>query len=1169
MWRLAFIFCFGTGFEVLIADDASNCILFRRILGVFGGMAVESTKEQHYSYSDLLSVFSERVLRYGADYVSKGQVSHVRSSAHGSIVTGRVSVNTQLFRVLIEVSRQGNGDLKVVGECPCSVGKNCKHAAGVLLQQLYEQGDFVQEIVSEERFSEVDEWWDELDAIEDEDEQDSVVTATESCTQQLVYLLGYKIHAGEAEFRCHVKVFDSEADQPSDVLKQFKPGSALYNGYAPAYVGPEDLEIFPLLEKIAERFSQGGLVDRLKSHVPKADLFNAVQRLVSTGRAFWVGQLAREVDIDELAFDKPLKWIKRPQSGRVDWLIDAGGNQQFGCVVERDGCEVFNTNPPIYIDTRLKRVGEINTGLDVKTLAALWALPVLKPEHVKGVVRQYRKLFCLPGMALPRVMTKRRIHSKPYGKLRLLTTDVSYHRRGFRNNLLDLAVVSFGYDSVFCGLPHSKKPLISFENGELCEIHRDISLEKALVAELDGLRPIDSATVNVGRGSLTGAEMQLPAPQWKEFLTEKVPELKKAGWVVEIDESFRHKFARAEQWKVSLNEKVGWFELSIGVLIEGQWYDLLPCLVKYIKNAPRNWQTEILPTLPDNDSIFVEMEHGIKLAVSVGRVRHILTTLVELCDEQTAFDKNGMQVPLSQVGRVSELIDHQTPSHEADIEMSLNDRLEELANDLLNFEERQNVKLPKTFKGELRGYQQEGVNWLQWLREHNLGGVLADDMGLGKTIQTIAHLAIEKAEGYGDKPSLIVAPTSVLGNWRRELEKFFPKAQVLTFHGGGRKETLDTLPAYDVVLTTYALLARDEEQLAAFEFNLILLDEAQLIKNSRAKVSRAVRKLEAQQKICLTGTPLENHLGDLWSLFDFLMPGFLGAEKSFRKYYSKPIERGENEVRLMALARRIAPFMLRRTKEEVASELPSKSEITCLIDIVGDQRDLYETVRVSQNRQIQQEILKQGFAQSRMTILNGLLKLRQACCDPRLVDLEAAVDVQESAKLDYMLNMLSELIHEGRRVLVFSQFTSMLEIIARELDESEMPYTTLTGQTRNREEVIQEFQNGGAPIFLISLKAGGTGLNLTSADTVIHYDPWWNPAVERQATDRIYRIGQDKPVFVYKLIAKDTVEEKIASLQKNKQKLFEGVVESQIGSLQSFLSQGDIESLFGSSSQYS
>lgn len=387
----------------------------------------------------------------------------------------------------------------------------------------------------------------------------------------------------------------------------------------------------------------------------------------------------------------------------------------------------------------------------------------------------------------------------------------------------------------------------------------------------------------------------------------------------------------------------------------------------------------------------------------------------------------------------------------------------------------------------------------------------------------------------------------------------------LAWEGGDNLRDFARIDEHDLVLTTYALLPRDAAELGKRRFHLLILDEAQNIKNATTKAAVAARELAARHRLCLTGTPLENHLGELWSLFHFLMPGWLGDARQFAQDYRTPIEKHGDEARLSHLAARLRPFLLRRTKEQVASELPPKSEFTQFVELSEAQRELYETVRLALDRKVREEIARRGLARSRIVILEALLKLRQVCCDTRLLqrqeDGARSGRALSSGKLAYLLDMLDELIAEGRRVLLFSQFTSMLALIEDALRQRGVDYVLLTGETRDRRAPVQRFQSGKVPVFLISLKAGGVGLNLTAADTVIHYDPWWNPAVENQASDRAYRIGQDKPVFVYRLIARGTVEEKIQHLQQEKAALADGLFSEGNGDGWK-LDEADIDALF-------
>jgi SNF2 family DNA or RNA helicase len=439
--------------------------------------------------------------------------------------------------------------------------------------------------------------------------------------------------------------------------------------------------------------------------------------------------------------------------------------------------------------------------------------------------------------------------------------------------------------------------------------------------------------------------------------------------------------------------------------------------------------------------------------------------------------------------------------------------------------------------------------------------VLADDMGLGKTLQLITHLLSLKQSGALTQPALIVVPTSLIPNWQSEIARFAPSLHVLTLHGPQRAEEFAQLGAQDIVLTSYALLPRDVLPLRKQLFELIVLDEAQQVKNPRTQARRALLSLRTSRYVCLTGTPLENHLGELWSQVDLAVPGLLGDEGAFRRHYRVPIEKQHDEECQQRLNLRLAPFILRRTKGQVAQELPPKTEITRRVVLEGRQRDLYEGLRLSLAEELREVIAQRGIAHSGIVVLDALLKLRQVCCDPRLVKLEVARGVHESAKFELLMDMLPALLDEGRKVLLFSQFTGMLKLIAAELDRKRIRYVTLTGETRDRAEPVQRFQNGEVPLFLLSLKAGGVGLNLTAADTVIHYDPWWNPAAEAQASDRAHRIGQDKPVFVFRLITSGTVEERIEELKARKAELAAAVLEGGGSREKLSFDQGDLDAL--------
>jgi superfamily II DNA or RNA helicase len=442
----------------------------------------------------------------------------------------------------------------------------------------------------------------------------------------------------------------------------------------------------------------------------------------------------------------------------------------------------------------------------------------------------------------------------------------------------------------------------------------------------------------------------------------------------------------------------------------------------------------------------------------------------------------------------------------------------------------------------LREYQVAGFEWLTRLAASNLGGILADEMGLGKTVQTLAFLRAHKGSG----PALIVCPTSLVTNWESEARKFTPELKTLMLEGPARATLFSSIPTTDIVITSYALLRRDIEELRDFDFSTAVLDEAQHIKNPETQNAQAAYALRAKHRFVLTGTPMENSVRDLWAIMNFALPGYLGTRSDFRERYEQPLARGPAPDVQRRLSRRLQPFLLRRRKRDVAKDLPEKIEQVVPCDLTSAQRAVYDALLREIQQGLGSTVKNANAGVQRMKMLTGLLRLRQVCCDLRLLDLEKKQDTDTSAKLDLLDELLEEAIDGEHRVLVFSQFVSMLHLVRERLDQLEIPFCYLDGSTKDRRAVVERFQNDAAiPVFLISLKAGGVGLNLSAADTVIHFDPWWNPAVEAQATDRAHRIGQTRVVTAYKLITRDTVEEKILRLQEKKRAAIDAAIESE------------------------
>ncbi len=516
-------------------------------------------------------------------------------------------------------------------------------------------------------------------------------------------------------------------------------------------------------------------------------------------------------------------------------------------------------------------------------------------------------------------------------------------------------------------------------------------------------------------------------------------------------------------------------------------------------------------------------------------------------------DENKFTVKTYRAGLISEL-------KNLDVELVLSDEFKTFWEQMSTFSTHDGTNLPTHATAEFREYQLKGFGWLWFMYKYGLNGILADDMGLGKTLQALTVLQKAK-EVDGSMPTLVICPTTVVFNWESEIQKFAPELTCLKLAGSDRKNHFKEIPNYDVVITSYALIRRDIRHFKDINFRYIILDESQNIKNAMSQTAQAVKQLQANHKLALSGTPIENKLEELWSVFDFLMPGFLLSVAEFNARYVNPIMERQDKTVEKRLKLQIYPFILRRMKRDVAKDLPDKVENIAYCELTDEQKDFYLQVLDSTKEELFKSIEQNGLEKSRLSIFSALLRLRQICCHPRLYDKENVKHIMSSGKFEKLKSMLEEIISEGHRVLLFSQFVNMLDIVKGWLEREGIEYEYLTGKTKDRQAAVEHFNNSKIPIFLISLKAGGTGLNLTGADYVIHYDPWWNPAVEDQATDRAYRIGQTKKVFVYRLITKNTVEEKIQKLKTIKRNLVDSVISVDRNIVKS-LTMDDIREIF-------
>ena len=1020
----------------------------------------------------------------GRDYFERGRVRlrEAKERSDGAILLVGTNQGSghRRYEQEIEINRDSEG-IYLVGECECPVGFNCKHVVATCLAWKAQQP------LAPSAQEEFERWLTRFaDQRRDRGEQSD---------ESLLYVLSA---AGSQSPDVLVDFVVARRKVDGDWGKGRKAGmNSLHNRWdRPSWMVPVDSEILALLVAGNRDLWQSRTV------LGGAAGDTALGLMMDSGRVFW--------GADRLG---PLQTGK-PRRAELAW--QGSGNTTRLQMGAGPDSVIVPTRPPWYVDPGEGTAGrlELPGGVTPAQLDLILTAPSVSSAQAGRVSRLLAVNH--PQLPTPEPVAMEERHDAPVPRARLELDPQN-------PNDARLAL-RFGYGKLTVAEAASESVLVDASGESLKRYHRNRDAEAAAAVALRqaGLEP--AVEGRPGWTFPTDADDHNRAlGRWFDFLEVTLPDLQAQGWQIEQPDDQVLSVGRAEAVDAEIEESGNdWFSLRFDLEVDGREIPLLPLISQLLEN----YQPGELP-----ETLYLDAGEGHLVAVAGSRIEPIIETLIDLFDH----DQAGEALQLSRLDATSLLDLGETRLHGAEA-------LRRLARRMRDFRGIQPANIPTTFKGELRDYQKHGVDWMQFLREYALGGILADDMGLGKTVQALANLAIEKRAGRMRQPSLIIAPTSLMGNWRREAERFTPKLKVLVLHGPDRAGQFPEIEAHDLVLTTYPLVTRDHDELLARQWHYLILDEAQHIKNPRAKAAQYVRAIKASHRLCLTGTPMENHLGELWAQFDFLMPGFLGDSKRFAQRYRTPIEQHDDRARLERLSRRTAPFMLRRTKDRVARELPEKSEFLRSVPIDGNQAVLYESIRLAMEKKVTQAIARQGLARSHIMILDALLKLRQVCCDPRLLPATTrGARSARSAKLDLLKELLPEMHEEGRRILLFSQFTTMLGLIEQEVQALAIPYTKLTGQTRKRDEAIQRFRSGEVNLFLISLKAGGVGLNLTEADTVIHYDPWWNPAVETQATDRAHRIGQDKPVFVYKLITEGTVEEKILKLQDRKRKLADSV----------------------------
>ncbi len=1085
-----------------------------------------------FTLADVTAHISEERFDKGRQLFADGRITAPNIQRGGELITATIPhPGSRPFRIYVRTDKLA-GAINISGECSCAKKKDCEHVAAVLLQALQDQQALPVDALSIAPTS-----------LAEKPRENRKLAGIQ---QALLYVL----QPDETSLLVETFAARRLKDGRYALSGYFEPSRATRRTPA-RFLDSVDLELLPALSQLPQTSLTGTPV------LDGPQSTHLLEIMLASGRCFL----------------EDAEWGLRLKQGttrtlELRWAVDEFGHQrcQWTLTPATDQVQLILLSCPWYLDTQQGQCGVVESRLPPALVTELLNLSPVAAEQVNALQTDLQQRYPeanIPPLQHFEIVTAPQ--TKPVPCLRLTTCEQEDEENWEAwEERHDFACLSFDYEGITLT---RHDPATHFENGRVMRIPRNKKVEQAAVKHLHQLGfEVDEELYYGTNNDCFYPESDSAGDDidaWMDFQADGIPELRALGWRIEYDH-FRHQLIEASHWYCDVDqlEQQDWFSIGLGVEVDGQRIDLLPDLVMFLRTFPRHLlRADTLATenfmLPLED----EQDGERLLCLPAQRILPLLETLLEMLDSSALHDDDRhLHLNRVQLARLTALDQDEDGPR---LHWQGDNDAQQLAQRLRELDGIPAIAPPETLAATLRPYQQQGLDWLQFLREYRLAGILADDMGLGKTVQALAHVLLEKEQGRADRPSLVVAPTSLMFNWRHEAERFTPQLKVLVLHGPQRRARFVDIAEHDLVITTYPLLSRDKEHLLAHEYHLLILDEAQVVKNPKAQASRAAREIDARHRLCLTGTPMENHLGELWSLFDFLLPDLLGNSKQFRQHFRTPIEKHADEITAERLSRRIRPFLLRRTKQQVATELPPKTEIIQTVVLEGKQRELYETVRLAMHRRVRKEIERQGMGRSHIVVLDALLKLRQVCCDPRLVKMESAQKVKQSAKLAMLMALLPEMVEEGRRILIFSQFTTMLGLIEAELKNISIDYVKLTGQTRDREKPVQQFQADEVPVFLISLKAGGVGLNLTRADTVIHYDPWWNPAVERQATDRAHRIGQQQAVFVYKLICEGTLEEKIHAMQQRKQALADGLYQGD-GNNTPQWDEHDLEALFGS-----
>jgi len=879
-----------------------------------------------------------------------------------------------------------------------------------------------------------------------------------------------------------------------------------------------------------------------------------IERAIATGKARW-GRA-----------DGPTMTPGDSVAASFYWAVQHDGQQRLTLADIPAGKVLLALMPPLLVDGETGAVNQIETGVEAELAQRLLQLPPVPPHAVATLAPQWVTVAgdLVPPPSFSNLVDRGRLTPVPVLTFReegievFLPQRTRYYSAGTMKSQMATARVSFDYDGYPVTHATDATLIIYAGDGGMVQFQRNTEAEAKAFARLVeiGLKPIRSfheAKAKAGQAWDMAVAIGASPIHYADILENHCPRLQTEGWRIAYAPRWSLSFVEVESGSLSFDvapSGIDWFDISLGARIDGMAVDILPALRRMLGQHGAGLLES--PGL----TLSVEIAPGKLARLPMDKVKPVLRLLLQFAlEDRTGNDR--LRLPSRDLAALADF-ESGTSAH---VPWRGAESLRALARALGQLDLKP-TKTPKNFTASLRPYQQQGLDWLQALHGAGFGGVLADDMGLGKTVQALAHITTLKAAKALEGPVLIVCPTSVLPNWQAELAKFAPELSCLLWHGATRKTLAPEIGSHDVILTSYPLLVRDIESLKGQVLSLAIFDEAQMLKNPRTAGFRAAKQLKAVQTIAMTGTPVENQLTDAWSLMELVTPGLLGTLDQFNRSIAKPISRDSDEGAKAMLARRLRPFMLRRTKDQVANDLPPKTEIPEWIDLGSGQHALYESMRLLMQKKVRDEIARVGLMRSHVIFLDALLKLRQICCDPRLLAGQGDTPAS-SAKLSRLMEMLPELIAEGRRLILFSQFTSMLDLIKPVLRDAGIAFTEIRGDTKDRQAPVAAFQAGKVPVILVSLKAGGTGLNLTAADTVILYDPWWNPAVEAQAIDRAHRIGQTKPVFVHRLIARGTIEEKILSLQDKKRTLAATLWGEGEGTAPARLTDADVQFLLG------